>query len=85
MFKPMRATYLSWQISDQLSLFEVGLPVQVGRLDVADAVGVRGVQQQHVCRDDLITGQTDKVPHMDILPTLVHIRLLFPMVKKTTR
>lgn len=81
----MRATYLSWQISDQLSLFEVGLPVQVGRLDVADAVEVRGVQQQHVCRDDLVTGQTDKVPHADVLPTLVHIRLLFPMVKKTTR
>lgn len=69
-------SYFQREVRNHLSLFQVGLSIQVGGLDVTDPPWVRGVQQQHVSRDDFITGQTDKVSDLHILPALLHVVLL---------
>ena len=73
-----RNAHLLWQVPHHLPLLEVGLSVQIGRLDVTHSVGVGGVQQHHVRRDDLITEQPHQVPHTHISPALVHILMLLP-------
>lgn len=61
------------EAADDLPLLEVGLSVQGGGLDVAQAVGVTGAQQQNVGGEDLVTSQTDEVSHPHLLPVLLHI------------
>lgn len=61
------------EAADDLPLLEVGLPVQRGGLDVAQAVGVTGAQQQNVGREDLVTSEPDEVSHPHLLPVLLHI------------
>ena len=64
------------EAADNLSLLEVGLPVQCGRLDVAQPVGVAGAQQQDVGGEDLVASQPDEVSHPHLLPVLLHIASL---------
>lgn len=64
------------EAADDLPLLEVGLSIQCGRLDVAEAVRVTGAQQQHVGREDLVTSQPDEVSHPNLLPVLLHIASL---------
>lgn len=71
-------TYKLGEASDHLAPFQVGLPIQVGRLDVAQPIRVTGGEQQDVCRDDLIAAKTHKVSHADFFPESVHVLLLFP-------
>lgn len=61
------------EAADNLPLLEVGLSVQSRGLDVAQAVGVTGAQQQNVGREDLVTSQPNEVPHPHLLPVLLHI------------
>lgn len=61
------------EAADNLPLLEVGLSVQCGGLDVAQAVGVTGAQQQNVGGEDLVTSQPDEVSHPHLLPILLHI------------
>lgn len=68
--------YLQREVWNHLSLFQVGLSIQVCRLDVTNPMGVRGIQQQQVSRDDFITGQMDKVSDPHILPAPVQVGLL---------
>lgn len=42
-------------------------------------MGVRGIQQQYVSRNDFITGQTDKISDSHIFPALVNIHFLLAM------
>lgn len=51
-----------------LALLEVGLPINVGRLNIADALGVTGIQQEEVCRDDIVGLQFDEISQMDVAP-----------------
>ena len=53
-----------------LSLLKVSLPINVGRLDVADATGVAGPEEKHVRRDDIVGSQFDKVADADFLPLI---------------
>ena len=71
-------TYELREASDHLSLLQVGLPVQVGRLDVAQPIGVAGGQQQDVCGDGLIAAEAHEVSHADLFPEPVHVLLLLP-------
>lgn len=64
------------EAADHLPLLEVGLSVQRGGLDVAQAVGVAGAQQQHVSGEDLVTSQPDEVSHPHLLPVFLHIASL---------
>lgn len=57
-------------------LLQVGLSIQGGGLDVAQAVGVAGAQQQHVSGEDLVASQPDEVSHPHLLPVLLHIASL---------
>lgn len=61
------------EAADDLPLLEVGLSVQCGGLDVAQAVGVTGAQQQNVGGEDLVTSQPDEVSHPHLLPVPLHI------------
>lgn len=61
------------EAADDLPLLEVGLSVQRGGLDVAQAVGVTGAQQQDVGGQDLVASQPDEVSHPHLLPVLLHI------------
>ena len=73
-----QVTYKLGEASDHLAPFQVGLSIQVGCLDVAQPVGVTGVEQQDVCRDDLVAAKTHKVSHADFFPESVHVLLFFP-------
>ena len=68
--------YLQREVRNHLSLFQVGLSVQVGGLNVTNPTLVRGIQQQHVRRNDFIRGQTNKVSDSHILPALLNVGLL---------
>ena len=63
-------------------LLQVGLSIQVGRLYVTHTVGVRRVQEQEVCGDNLIAKHLDKISHSHILPTPLHKLLLFPEIRR---
>lgn len=76
-------THLAAEAHHSLALFEVGLPIEVGSFQVADPILVRGVEQQDICWDDLITLQLHKVPHFDIFPALLHISMFLPVALKT--
>lgn len=69
------------EAADNLPLLEVGLAVQCGRFDVAQAVWVTGAQQQHVGRKDLIAPQPDKVSHVHLFPVYLHVP---PLCSATT-
>lgn len=71
-----RSSHQVEEAADDLPLLEVGLSVQCGGLDVTQAVGVTGAQQQHVSREDLVTSQPDEVSHPHLLPVLLHIASL---------
>lgn len=75
-------THLAAEARHHLALFEVGLPIEVGSLQVADPLLVRGVEQQDVCRDGLVTLQLHKVPHSDIFPALLHVSMFLPVALK---
>lgn len=53
-------------------LLQVGFSVQVGRLNVANTVGVWCVQEEEVCRDDAIAGHLHKISHSHVLPPPFH-------------
>lgn len=76
-------TYLAGEPHHHLSLFKVGLPVEVGSFQVADAILVRGVQQQDVSWDGLVTPQLHEIPHVDIFPAFLNISTFFPDALKT--
>lgn len=61
------------EAADDLPLLEVGLSIQCGGLNVAQAVRVTGAQQQNISREDLVTSQLDEVSHPHLLPVLLHI------------
>ena len=44
---------------------------------MTDPTGVRGEEEEHVGRDDLIALHLDEVPHSHILPALLCVALLF--------
>lgn len=69
--------HLLWQVSDHLSLFQVGFSVQVGGFDVTDPIWVGWVKQHHIGRNYLITAQMHHVTHKHISPAPLHIALLF--------
>ena len=73
-----QVTYELREASDHLALLQVGLPVQVGRLDVAQPIGVAGGQQQDICGDGLIAAEAHEVSHADLFPEPVHVLLLLP-------
>ena len=56
------------EAADHLSLLQVGLSVQRGGLDVTQAVGVAGAEQEHVRGQDLVAAQPDEVSDPDLLP-----------------
>lgn len=64
------------EAADHLPLLQVGLSIQRGGLDVAQAVGVAGAQQQHVGGEELVASQPDEVSHPHLLPVLLHIASL---------
>lgn len=66
------------EASDHVPLLQVGLAVQRGRLDVAQAVRIAGAEQQHVGRHDLVAAQPDEVSHADLLPVLLQVAPLSP-------
>lgn len=43
------------------SLLQIGLSVNVGRLNVADVVSIAGVEKEDVGGDDVIAVQADKI------------------------
>ena len=51
---------------------QVGLPVQLGRLDVDQTVGVEGGEQQDVRGDEAVVLHADDVPDLDPVPLLLH-------------
>lgn len=66
------------EAADHLPLLQVGLAVQRGRLDVTEAVGVAGAQQQHIGWEDLVAAQLDEVSHPHLLPKLFHVASIRP-------
>lgn len=84
-----RVTYKLWEAADHLPSLQVGLSIQVGSLNVAQAIRVTGGQQQNVRRDDLIAAKTHKISHTDFFPESVHILLFLPdketVINKTGR
>lgn len=69
------------EAADDLPLFEVGLSIQCGGLNVAQTVWVTGAQQQDVSGEDLITSQPDEVSHPHLFPVLLHIASLHSVKK----
>ena len=61
-----------------LPLFQVGLSIDIGGLNVTHSVGVAGVEQEDVCRNHLITRELDKVTQTYPLPLLTYKRSCFP-------
>ena len=57
-------TDLTAVLSDDHSLLQVVLAVDIGRFDEAEAVGVRRVQEEEVGGDDAIAQHADNVPHL---------------------
>lgn len=55
--------YLAGEPHDNSSLFKVGLSIKVGSFQVADPVLIRGVQQEDISWDGLITLQLNKISH----------------------
>lgn len=49
---------------------EIGLPVEIHRLDMGDASGVAGGEQHHVGRERLIGPDAHHVPDAYVLPSL---------------
>ena len=49
---------------------EVGLPVEIHRLDMGDASGVAGGEQHHVGRERLVGRHAHHVPYAYVLPSL---------------
>lgn len=76
-------TDLAAEPHHNLALFEVGLPIKVGSLQVADPILIGGVEQQDICWDDLVTLQLHKVSHSDIFPALLHISMFLPVYIKS--
>lgn len=64
-------------------LLQVGLSIQVGRLDVTHAAWVWRVQEQQVCWDGLIANYLDKISHSHILPAPLYKILCFPKTRDT--
>lgn len=54
------------------------LPVEVGRLNVAETLGFTRTEQEHVCGDKLVAFQAQHVADRDILPFLLDERAVRP-------
>ena len=65
-----------------LSLFQVGLSIDIGSLNVTHSVGIAGVEQKDVCRNHLITRELNKVTQLYPLPLLTHKCSCFPNKKR---
>lgn len=76
-------TYLAGEPHHDSSLFKVGLPIEVGSFQVTDPVLIRGVQQQDISWDGLVTLQLHKIPHSDIFPAFLNVSTFFPVTLKT--
>lgn len=61
-------------------LLEVGLSINVGSLNVAYVIRVTRMEQQNVCRYDLIARKTDKVPNTKMGPPFLNKATTFPVM-----
>lgn len=66
------------EAADHLPLLQVGLAVQCGRLNVAQVVRVARAQQQHISWENFVAAQFDEVPHLHLLPKLLHVTSICP-------
>ena len=51
---------------------ETGLPVQLGRFNIAETVGLGRGQEEEVGGNKLVILHPDDVPHLDFVPALLH-------------
>ena len=65
-----------------LPLFQVGLSIDIGSLNVTHSMGVARVKQKNVCWNDLITRELNKVTQTYLLPLLTHKCFCFPNKKE---
>lgn len=81
----MGGSYHHTEASQGSPLLQVGLSIQTGRLHVAHTLGVGGVEEQEVRRDNPVAGHLDKISHSHVLPAPPHKQLGPPDIRHTRR